>query len=131
MKKKIVIGVLMASMILGGVQNIYAAPTVNGTLKVSWHVVPLLNDEAWAYTSISAPSDLSSKATAYTTVKIYNASGTYSLATDTESYAWDLPIDTGAKAYIRAAVKAVGTHKAKNCDTNYEWIKTKDTTWIK
>lgn len=33
MKKKIIIGFLMAGMILGGVQNMYAAPTVNGTLK--------------------------------------------------------------------------------------------------
>lgn len=130
MKKKIVIGLLAACMIFGGIQNVYAA-MVYGTLNVSWHIIPLLKDEAWAYTSISMPSKELSEARSYTTVKIYNSNGTYASASDTEKYPYDLPLETGAKAYIRAAVKAVGTHKAKSYDTNYQWIKTSDTKWEK
>ena len=43
--------------------------------------------------------------------------------------AWDLPINCGAKASIRNAHKAVGTHKAKNYDTNYQWVSTSNSVW--
>ena len=44
---------------------------------------------------------------------------------------WDLPLNAGAKAIIRAAKKAVGTHKAKTYDTNNKWVSTKNTFWKK
>ena len=129
--KKLIIGALILSLGIIGMQGVYSAATVTGKLKVSWHFIPILKDEAWAYTGISWPTDNVLDCTAYTTVKIYNSSGSYDYASDTEYCAADLPLNTGAKAYMRAAVKAVGTHKAKSSDTNYQWISTKNTVWEK
>lgn len=114
--------------------SIWAAGySIKGNLSVNVHIVPILKDNATAYTSVSRPSKKYNDCESKTTVKIYNSDGdckkdSYNLKGGT---VWDLPLNAGAKASIRAAKKAVGTHKAKTYNTNNKWVSTKNTIWKK
>lgn len=136
MKKKIVKGIFAFSvfgLLVLGNTTANAGATVKGWISGSYHPVPVLKDNFTAYTSISRPSkeQNSSKMKANMTIKVYNASGSYNSGSDSVSggCAWDLPINCGAKASIRNAHKAVGTHKAKNYDANYQWVSTLNSVW--
>lgn len=130
--KKATIMVTALVLVMGSTV-VHAAAMVNGYLKVSSHTVPILEDSALAYTTLIKPSKDVKNCASNTTVKIYNSAGDYN--SDTYSLnggmAWDLPLNAGAVAKIRGAKKAVGTHKAKSYDTNYQWLKTDDTHWSK
>lgn len=132
MKKKIVL--LATIMCLGvlGMEAAAASSKITGTLEVSAHIVPILKDKAYAITTMTRPSKNVLNCASKTTVKIYNKNGTYvSGSYNEEGSTWDLPINAGATAQIRAAKKAVGTHKAKSYDTNYKWVSTPNTVWNK
>ena len=134
MKVKKIATIMVAALVLvTGSTAAHAAAVVNGYLEVSSHIVPLLDDSALAYTTLSKPSKDVNNCASNTTVKIYNSAGDYK--SDTYSLnsgvAWDLPLNAGAVAKIRGAKKAVGTHKAKSYDTNYQWLKADNTHWSK
>ncbi len=119
--KRLFIAAVLIGAITQGV-NAYAGATVKGYLKLSVHYVSILKDSALAYTSISRPTSDEMNSPSVTTVKIYNKSGDYQSATYSLSDSWDLPINAGATAKIRAAKKATSTHKAKSYDTGYAWV---------
>lgn len=130
--KKIVVVTTVASMLLGVNMAYGASAKVTGHLSVSAHIVPVLKDKAWAYTTISTPSKDYNNCGSKTTVKLYNSKGEYDSDTYSETgHTWDLPLNAGAYAYKRAANKAISTHKAYSADTNYKWVSTKDLKWNK
>lgn len=131
--KKMTVAVAVAVMVIAGNTIIGATEIVKGHLEVSYHPVPILEDSALAYTVLKRPSNDEKNCSAYTTVKIYNGNGEYKSGTYSANAgtAWDVPSGAGATAKIRAAKKAVGTHKAKSYDTNYSWLSTENTTWEK
>lgn len=58
--------------------SIWAAGySIKGNLSVNVHIVPILKDNATAYTSVSRPSKKYNNCESKTTVKIYNSDGDY------------------------------------------------------
>ncbi len=130
--KKQKVFVLSAAICFGmvGATAVCAAAKIEGHLTVDRHYVPLLKDQARAFTSITKPTKDVHNCGSRTTVKIYNSSGDSDSGSYEENgHTWDLPVNAGAYANIRGAVKAKGTHKARSYDTGYNWQATSDTYW--
>ena len=125
--------VMAVCLVMLGAHTVGAAARIKGHLTVTYHLVPVLKDEACAYTTLSKPSKRIKDCSSKTTVKIYNKAGDYKSDSYSQSggTTWDLPINAGAYAKIRGASKALGTHKAKSYDTGYKWVSTKNTIWKK
>lgn len=129
-KKKV--AVTLAAFLIAG-SCIPAQAQVYGHLDVTYHILPVLEDTAWAFTTIDKPSKKTSQCAAKMTAYAYNKKGTYHKASHTYSGsdAWDPPINSGAFAKIRAIKRAKGTHKAKSYDTGQKWVSTSNTSWKK
>ncbi len=130
--KKALIAMAICLVLLGA-HTVGAAAKIKGYLTVTHHLIPVLKDEAYAYTTLSKPSKQIKNCSSKTTVKIYNKAGDHKSDSYSQSggTTWDLPLNAGAYAKIRGAKKAIGTHKAKSYNTGYKWVSTKNTTWKK
>ncbi|HAZ90978.1 MAG TPA: hypothetical protein DCX21_03290 [Eubacterium sp.] len=104
---------------------------VEGNLSVWAHWVPVLKDEARAYTSITKPGRDENNCASFTTVEAkngYNKNWYYDDYYES-GLTWDLPLNAGAVVKTQYIVKAVGTHMARSWDTGYNWRSTEDTVW--
>ncbi len=105
--------------------------SIEGNLSVQAHWIPILKDEARAYTTITKPARDENNCASYTTVIAKNG---YKKAWYSDDYSesgltWDLPLNAGAVVKTQYIVKAVGMHAAKSWDTGYNWRYTEDTVW--